>query len=120
MARSDASYSPAPWSLHGVGGSHMLVRGADGDTIAGLAGRTGDRLPSEQVANGHLLKAAPISHELLDELARTVFGDDLSGCDCPFNKLSPDAYDELRARVMMALQHGLGHFDAPAPSRFVR
>jgi hypothetical protein len=57
--------TPGPWFLR-TGDSHIVVCGSDGDSIAGLARTTPDRIdPSEQEANARLIAAAP---DMLNQL----------------------------------------------------
>ncbi|MFN3523918.1 MAG: hypothetical protein ACK4YQ_16855 [Phenylobacterium sp.] len=55
---SDAKHSPAPFRLDTTVCGHVIVD-ALGDSIAGLALRTGDHPAEEQLANALLFAAAP-------------------------------------------------------------
>ena len=120
---SERAHSPAPFALHSRPpkgrdpGGHVIAD-AMGDSMGGLAYRTGDHPPEEQAANARLFTA---SADLLSiaEVARDALAEDLrltveAHCLLEPGTLAPQfaTLDEVAVPVVERLTAEIARIDA--------
>ena len=97
-----SKHTPGPWRYN-CDGEGRKIMSADGGTVARLShlagpyGTRGRKPDSEVIANGHMIAAAPLMHEALEEVVNNAVKNFEGSMD-----ICPEAIAAARAALQSA------------------